>query len=81
MSDVYEVNWAKVPPLLRPFEAAAIGCEKVNQITREERPEGSEETVDAFGIPFIGFPVQKENAFVPENGGNKPVWIEPIKRK
>ena len=25
----------------------------------DERPEGSEETVDAFGIPFIGFPVEK----------------------
>ena len=25
----------------------------------EERPEGSEETVDAFGIPFVGFPVEK----------------------
>ena len=24
-----------------------------------ERPEGYEETVDAFGIPFVGFPVQK----------------------
>lgn len=25
----------------------------------EERPEGYEETMDAFGIPFVGFPVQK----------------------
>ena len=25
----------------------------------DERPEGSEETVDAFGIPFVGFPVEK----------------------
>ena len=25
----------------------------------EERPQGSEETVDAFGIPFVGFPVEK----------------------
>jgi len=36
MSDVYEVNWARVPPLLRPFEAVAIGCEKIDQITLEE---------------------------------------------
>ena len=25
----------------------------------DERPEGYEETVDAFGIPFVGFPVEK----------------------
>ena len=25
----------------------------------DERPEGYEETADAFGIPFVGFPVQK----------------------
>ena len=25
----------------------------------DERPEGGEETVDAFGIPFVGFPVEK----------------------
>jgi len=25
----------------------------------EERTAGSEETVDAFGIPFVGFPVQR----------------------
>lgn len=27
----------------------------------DERPEGCEETADASGIPFVGFPVQKRN--------------------
>ena len=42
----------------------------------EERPEGSEETVDAFGIPFVGFPVEKRKR--PKSGawGQMPVWIE-----
>ncbi len=46
-----------------------------------ERPEGSEETVDAFGIPFIGFPVEKRKR--PKTGawGQKPVWIEPEVKK
>jgi type III restriction enzyme len=47
----------------------------------EERPEGSEETVDAFGIPFVGFPVEKRKR--PGTGvwGQKPVWIEPDPKK
>lgn len=42
----------------------------------EERPEGSEETVDAFGIPFIGFPVEKRKRPKAGEWGHKPVWIE-----
>lgn len=47
----------------------------------EERPEGSEETVDAFGIPFVGFPVEKRKR--PQAGawGQKPVWIEADAKK
>jgi type III restriction enzyme len=47
----------------------------------EERPEGSEETVDAFGIPFVGFPIEKRKR--PKSGewGQKPVWIEPDGKK
>lgn len=47
----------------------------------EERPEGSEETVDAFGIPFVGFPVEKRKR--PQSGawGQKPFWIEPDPKK
>ncbi len=47
----------------------------------EERPEGSEETVDAFGIPFVGFPGEKRKR--PRSGewGQKPVWIEPEPKK
>jgi type III restriction enzyme len=47
----------------------------------QERPEGSEETVDAFGIPFVGFPVEKRKR--PQTGGwgQKPVWIEPDDKK
>ncbi|MBI3157018.1 MAG: DEAD/DEAH box helicase family protein [Burkholderiales bacterium] len=46
-----------------------------------ERPEGSEETVDAFGIPFVGFPVEKRRR--PQTGDwtHKPVWIEADPRK
>jgi len=42
----------------------------------DERPEGYEETVDAFGIPFVGFPVQKRKRPKSGSWGNKPVWIE-----
>lgn len=47
----------------------------------EERPEGSEETVDAFGIPFVGFPVEKRKR--PKSGvwGQRPVWIEANPKK
>ena len=47
----------------------------------EERPEGSEETVDAFGIPFIGFPVEKRKRPRTGEWGQKPVWIEPDPKK
>ena len=42
----------------------------------EERGEAGEETVDAFGIPFIGFPVERRKR--PKTGlwGQKPTWIE-----
>ncbi len=46
-----------------------------------ERPEGYEETVDAFGIPFVGFPVQKRKRPRTGSWGNKPVWIEPDDKK
>src|SRR5262249_36145320 len=47
----------------------------------DERPEGSDETVDAFGIPFVGFPIEKRKR--PRTGvwGQKPVWIEPESKK
>ncbi|MFO1361352.1 MAG: S24 family peptidase [Burkholderiales bacterium] len=47
----------------------------------EERPEGSEETVDAFGIPFVGFPVEKRKRPKAGEWGQKPVWIEPDTKK
>lgn len=47
----------------------------------EERPEGSEETVDAFGIPFVGFPVEKRKRPKAGGWGQKPVWIEPDPKK
>lgn len=47
----------------------------------EERPEGSEETVDAFGIPFVGFPVEKRKRPRTGEWGQKPVWIEPDAKK
>lgn len=47
----------------------------------EERPDGSEETVDAFGIPFVGFPVEKRKRPKTGEWGQKPVWIEPDAKK
>ena len=48
-----------------------------------ERQEGSDETVDAFGIPFVGFPVQKRKRARTGGWEHAPVWIEPdtAKRK
>jgi type III restriction enzyme len=46
-----------------------------------ERPEGSEETVDAFGIPFIGFPVEKRKRPRTGQWGQKPFWIEADSKK
>ena len=47
----------------------------------DERPEGYEETADAFGIPFVGFPVQKRKRPKTGSWGNKPIWIEPVPKK
>lgn len=47
----------------------------------DERPEGYEETVDAFGIPFVGFPVQRRKRPRTGSWGHKPVWIEPDSKK
>ena len=47
----------------------------------DERPEGYEETVDAFGIPFVGFPVQRRKRPRTGKWGQKPVWIEPVEPK
>ncbi len=47
----------------------------------DERPDGGEETVDAFGIPFIGFPVEKRKRPRTGEWGNKPIWIEPDAKK
>lgn len=46
-----------------------------------ERPEGSEETVDAFGIPFVGFPIEKRKRSRTGDWGNKPIWIEVDAKK
>jgi hypothetical protein len=43
----------------------------------EELPEGSEETVDAFGIPFVAFPVENRMRRKMGAWGQKPVWLEP----
>ncbi|MFA5786966.1 MAG: DEAD/DEAH box helicase family protein [Actinomycetota bacterium] len=47
----------------------------------EERPEGSDETVDAFGIPFVGFPIEKRKRPRTGEWSQKPVWIEPDGKK
>ena len=47
----------------------------------DDRPEGYEETVDAFGIPFVGFPVQRRKRPRTGQWGQKPIWIEPVEQK
>lgn len=46
-----------------------------------ERAEGSDETVDAFGIPFVGFPIEKRKRPKAGEWGQKPVWIEADSKK
>ena len=47
----------------------------------EEGPDGGEETVDAFGIPFVGFPVEKRKRSRTGEWGQKPIWIEADAKK
>ncbi|MCB9898692.1 MAG: DEAD/DEAH box helicase family protein [Planctomycetes bacterium] len=47
----------------------------------DERPDGGEETVDAFGIPFIGFPVEKRKRARTGKWGEDLHWIEPDAKK
>jgi type III restriction enzyme len=44
-----------------------------------ERPDGYQETVDAFGIPFVGFPVERRKRPMTGEWGHKPVWIQSEK--
>ena len=46
-----------------------------------ERPEGGEETVDAFGIPFIGFPVERRKRPRAGQWGKGIHLIEPDDKK
>lgn len=47
----------------------------------DERPDGGEETVDAFGIPFVGFPVEKRKRSRTGKWGEDLHWIEPDLKK
>ena len=47
----------------------------------DERPDGGEETVDAFGIPFVGFPVEKRKRARTGKWGEDLHWIEPDAKK
>lgn len=48
----------------------------------EERGQNSYETVDAFGIPFVGFPVQRSRGRRRSSKvGETPIPIEPSKKK
>ncbi len=47
----------------------------------DERPDGGEETVDAFGIPFVGFPVEKRKRTRTGKWGKDLHWIEPDAKK
>src|SRR5437763_14335719 len=44
----------------------------------DERQPDSEETVDAFGIPFVGFPVQKRPRMKRVGPDVKPIAVEPV---
>lgn len=57
-----------------------VNYDVLNQPLAERKPD-SEETVDAFGIPFIGFPVQRRKRAAAGSWGNKPVGIEPDEAK
>ena len=46
-----------------------------------ERPDEGEETVDAFGIPFVGFPVEKRKRARTGKWGKNLHWIEPDAKK
>jgi type III restriction enzyme len=52
----------------------------LNQPLAERGPD-SEETVDAFGIPFVGFPVQKKKRQPGQHFGRAAVWIETDDKK
>ena len=47
----------------------------------DERTDGGEETVDAFGIPFVGFPVEKRKRARTGKWGKDLHWIEPDAKK
>ena len=47
----------------------------------DERLDGGEETVDAFGIPFVGFPVEKRKRARTGTWGEDLHWIEPDAKK
>jgi type III restriction enzyme len=47
----------------------------------DERPEGGDETVDAFGIPFVGFPVEKRKRARTGKWGENLHWIESDPKK
>ena len=47
----------------------------------DERPDGGDETVDAFGIPFVGFPVEKRKRARTGKWGEDLHWIEPDAQK
>lgn len=49
------------------------------RLANEDRPD--EETVDAFGIPFVGFPVEKRRRPRTGSWGQKPVPIEADPKK
>src|SRR2546426_4541102 len=42
----------------------------------EERPDGYEETMDAFGIPFVGFPVERRKRPRTGEWGHQQAWIQ-----
>jgi type III restriction enzyme len=47
----------------------------------DERPDGGEETVDAFGIPFVGFPVERRKRARTGRWGEELHWIEADPKK
>ena len=64
------------PPDLARVEEGRTNYDALHQ-SLEDRPDGGEETVDAFGIPFVGFPVEKRKRARTGKWGEDLHWIEP----
>lgn len=64
---------------LRRTDYTVLNQPLAERMKNENRPD--EETVDAFGIPFIGFPVERRKRAGSGSWGQKPIPIQPDEAK